>query len=56
MHTAGRSGFPNSAQRRSGSNCTQGIPAGFPPGMPGIGLEILGAMQHAPQPKRHSIS
>jgi elongation factor P len=30
-------------------------PAGFPLGMPGIGLEIDGAMQHAPQPGRHSI-
>ncbi|MDP2136244.1 MAG: hypothetical protein Q8J74_00180 [Candidatus Didemnitutus sp.] len=46
---AGRSGFPNNAQRRSGSNCTQGIPAGLPCGMPGIGDVIEGAMQHAPQ-------
>ena len=48
-HTAGRSGLPNKAQRRSGSSCTQGIPAGLPCGMPGIGDEMLGAMQHAPQ-------
>jgi oxygen-independent coproporphyrinogen-3 oxidase len=27
----------------------QRTPAGLPPGMPGIGLEIDGAMQHAPQ-------
>jgi hypothetical protein len=46
---AGRSGRPKSAQRRSGSSCTQGIPAGFPCGMPGIGEVIEGAMQHAPQ-------
>lgn len=31
------------------SNCTQGTPAGLPPGMPGIGLEIDGAVQQAPQ-------
>jgi hypothetical protein len=30
-------------------------PAGLPSGMPGIGLEIDGAMQHAPQPGRHSM-
>jgi hypothetical protein len=28
----------------------QRTPAGFPFGMPGMGLEMLGAMQHAPQP------
>jgi hypothetical protein len=27
-------------------------PAGFPPGMPGIALEIDGAMQQAAQPSR----
>jgi hypothetical protein len=27
----------------------QGIPAGLPWGMPGIGDEMLGAMQQAPQ-------
>jgi elongation factor P len=30
----------------------QRMPAGLPPGMPGIGEEIEGAMQHAPQPAR----
>lgn len=45
----GRSGLPKSAQRKSGSNCTHGTPAGFPCGMPGIGDVMLGAMQHAPQ-------
>jgi hypothetical protein len=29
-------------------------PAGLPCGMPGIGDEIDGAMQHAPHPTRHS--
>ena len=54
-HTAGRSGFPKSAQRQSGSNCTHGIPAGFPWGMPGIGEEIEGAMQQAPHSGRQSM-
>lgn len=27
----------------------QGVPAGLPPGIPGMGEEIEGAMQHAPQ-------
>jgi hypothetical protein len=52
---AGRSGWPKSAQRKSGSNCTHGIPAGLPCGMPGIGVVIEGAMQHAPQPARQSM-
>ncbi|WP_258570130.1 hypothetical protein [Dickeya zeae] len=30
--------------------------AGFPCGMPGIGLEIDGAIQQAPQSERHSIN
>jgi hypothetical protein len=51
-HTAGRSGFPNNAQRKSARNCTHLTPAGLPSGMPGIGDEIEGAMQHAPQPER----
>ncbi|MFU9136486.1 hypothetical protein [Erwinia tasmaniensis] len=33
----------------------QRVFAGFPCGMPGMGLEIEGAMQHAPQSVRHSI-
>ena len=53
---AGRSGFPNSAQRRSGNNCTHRTPAGLPRGMPGIGDVIEGAIQHAPQFGRHSMS
>jgi hypothetical protein len=31
------------------------MPANLPCGMPGIGEEIEGAMQHAPQPERQSI-
>ncbi|RTL01324.1 MAG: hypothetical protein EKK65_06870 [Lysobacterales bacterium] len=52
MHTAGRSGRPNSRQRCWSSSCTQRTPAGLPTGMPGIGLLIDGAMQQAPQPGR----
>ena len=52
---AGRSGVPNSRQRRSSSNCTQGIPAGLPYGMPGMGEVIEGAVQQAPQFGRHCI-
>jgi len=49
---AGRSGWPKILQRWSSSNCTHLTPAGLPPGMPGIGLVIDGAMQQAPQPER----
>lgn len=55
QHTAGRSGFPKSLQRLSDVSCTQRTPAGFPFGMPGIGEDIEGAIQHAPQPTRHSM-
>ena len=34
----------------------QRTPAGLPEGMPGIGDEIEGAMQHAPQPGRQSMA
>ncbi|MEE9425236.1 MAG: hypothetical protein V3V18_09690 [Methylococcales bacterium] len=33
----------------------QRTPAGFPLGIPGIGEEIVGAIQQAPQPVRHVI-
>lgn len=52
---AGRSAWPNNRQRESSSNCTQGMPAGLPCGMPGIGEAIEGAMQQAPQPGRQFI-
>lgn len=54
--TTGRSGLPKSKQRLSALNCTQRTPAGLPFGIPGIGDEIEGAMQHAPQPTRHSTA
>ena len=53
---SGRSAWPNTAQRMSGINCTQGTPAGFPSGMPGMGLEMEGAVQQAPQPGRQVMS
>ena len=55
-HTAGRSGWPKIRQRKSLSSCTHRMPAGLPLGIPGIGEEIDGAMQHAPQPGRHAKS
>ncbi len=56
LQTAGRSGLLNSAHRSSGSNCTHRTPAGLPSAMPGMGLEIEGAMQHAAQRSRHFMS
>src|ERR1700748_1070909 len=50
---AGRAGPPQMRQRLLASSWTQGTPAGLPFGIPGIGLVIDGAMQHAPQPGRH---
>lgn len=54
-HTSGRSDCPNRAQRKSGSSCTHGMPAGFPNGMPGIDELIDGATQQAPQCGLQSI-
>lgn len=54
-HTRGRSGKPYSLQRRCESSWMQGTPAGLPSGMPGIGLEIAGAVQQAPHCGRHGI-
>ena len=54
-HTFGRSGDPKILQRNSLSNWMHGTPAGLPFGMPGIGDDIDGAMQHAPQPGRQFI-
>lgn len=53
--TAGRSGRPKIRQRLASSSCTQRTPAGLPSGMPGIGLEMEGAMQQAAQPGRQSM-
>nr|WP_222846742.1 NUDIX domain-containing protein [Chitinolyticbacter meiyuanensis] len=55
-HTAGRSGRPNSLQRQASSSCTHGTPAGLPCGMPGMALEIDGAMQQAAQPLRQDAA
>jgi hypothetical protein len=55
LHTNGRRGSSKIIQRFSASSCVQRTPANLPPGMPGIGEEIEGAMQHAPQPARQFI-
>ncbi len=47
--TAGRSGLPKIRQRSSSSSCTQRVFAGLPFGMPGMGVEMEGAMQQAAQ-------
>ena len=52
IHTCGRSGLPKIRHRLSSSSCTHRTPAGLPFGMPGIGDEMDGAIQHAPQPGR----
>lgn len=54
-HTAGRSGWPKIRQPLASSNCAQRTPAGLPFGMPGMGLEMEGAMQQAPQWGRQSM-
>ena len=51
-HTAGRPGWPKMRQALVSSSWMQRTPAGLPPGMPGIGELIDGAMQQAPQPGR----
>jgi oxygen-independent coproporphyrinogen-3 oxidase len=55
MHTMGRRGSPKSAQPLSGVSWMQRVSAGLPVGMPGIGVEIDGAVQHAPQRGRQSM-
>ena len=55
LQTAGRSGWPKIRQRWASSSWMQRTPAGLPFGMPGIGVEIEGAMQQAPQPGRQSM-
>lgn len=55
VHTAGRSGEPNSAQRMSSVRCGQRVPAGLPSGSAGSTGEIDGAMQQAPQAGRQFI-
>lgn len=52
LQNAGRSGLPNSRQRKASSSCTHATPAGLPCGMPGMGEVIDGAVQQAAQPAR----
>jgi len=54
--TLGLSGWPKMRQRLSSDSWAQRTPAGLPSGMPGIGEEIDGAMQQAPQPRRQGNS
>lgn len=56
LQTAGRSGRPYRRQRSASSSWTQGVPAGLPLGMPGIGELIDGALQQAAQAGRHSMA
>lgn len=51
---AGRSGWPKIRQRLSSASWMQRTPAGFPSGMPGIGLVMEGAVQQAPHEGRHA--
>lgn len=51
---AGRSGRPKILQRLSSASWMQRTPAGFPSGMPGIGLVMEGAVQQAPHDGRHA--
>ncbi len=53
---AGRSGLPKMRQRLSSPSWMHLTPAGFPNGIPGIGLVIDGAMQHAPQSSRQFMA
>ncbi|PKF61954.1 hypothetical protein CW745_08180 [Psychromonas sp. psych-6C06] len=53
--TCGLSGFSKSLQRLFSSSWIQRSPAFLPFSIPGIAEVMLGAMQHAPQPNRHSI-
>lgn len=55
LHTLGRWIDPKMLHKLSSDNCTHLTFAGLPFGIPGIGLDIEGAMQHAPQSLRHSI-
>lgn len=55
-HTAGRSGRLNNSQARSDVRCAHRSPARLPWGIFGMGVEMDGAMQQAPQPARHSGS
>lgn len=53
--TAGRSGRSNSSQASAGVRCAHRSPARLPWGIFGMGVEMDGAMQQAPQPGRHCM-
>jgi len=50
--TRGRDSDPKIMHRKSSVRLTQGTPPGFPSGIPGMGDEIEGAMQQAPQSRQ----
>jgi hypothetical protein len=56
LQTAGRPGCCHSPQQWSGLRCMQRTPAGLPLGMPGMGDEMDGAIQQAPQPLRQGMA
>jgi hypothetical protein len=56
LQTAGRNAEPKRLHKLSSDNWTHRTFAGFPCGMPGIGLEIDGAIQQAPQSGRQFIT
>lgn len=53
--TSGLNSDPKIIQRFSSDSWIHLVLAGLPCGIPGIGLDIEGAMQQAPQSIRHSI-
>lgn len=54
-HTFGRKGEPKIRHKLSSESCTHLVFIGLPYGIPGIGDEIEGAIQQAPQPLRQSM-
>ncbi len=54
-HTFGRKDEPKIRHKLSSESCTHLVFIGLPSGIPGIGDEIEGAIQQAPQPLRHSM-
>jgi len=54
--TCGRRTSPHNSHRASTIKCRHATPAGLPLGIFGNGVDIDGAMQHAPQPGRQSIN
>jgi hypothetical protein len=55
-HTFGLKSEPKIMHKFSSDNCMHRTLAGLPCGIPGMGLEIEGAMQQAPQSIRHCIN